>query len=123
AYREHSGNRSIWIDNHTVSLDLEGFSVIGKPDRVDLNESDQNGSGLFIIDYKSSGHVPHGSEIVQDLYRLQLPIYAIALQRTSQKPVIGVQFVEFDRRNTRSRGIFFKPWNGSWNGEGKNCTN
>jgi ATP-dependent helicase/DNAse subunit B len=88
-------------------LDYPHFSLVGKPDRID-----QHKDGLFILDYKSSSAVPHGSEILQQRYRLQLPFYALAVKKRFNQPILGVQFVELNRKGARKSGILFKKHNG-----------
>jgi hypothetical protein len=93
-----------------LSLPAESpeFVIKGTPDRIDeLSE------GLWVMDYKtSSAPAPHGSEMLELGYRLQMPIYALATAQKTGKPVIGVQFVELNRKAGRSSGIFFKAYNG-----------
>jgi hypothetical protein len=45
-------------------------------------------------------------------YRLQLPFYALAARGSFHKPVLGLQFVELNRKGSRSSGVFFKKYNG-----------
>lgn len=107
-YARKSGARPVVLDEREFKLELEGGLVVrGKPDRVD-----ENGHGLFVIDYKSGGSLPNGTEMVESGYRLQLPFYALAASRALAKPVVGLQFVELNRKATRSSGIFFKEYNG-----------
>ena len=47
--------------------------VVGQPDRIDLHPD-----GYFVMDYKSGGQLPNGSEILEQGYRLQLGFYALA---------------------------------------------
>jgi hypothetical protein len=50
--------------------------------------------------------------MLENGYRLQLPFYAIAAQKKFSKPTLGFQFIQFDKKGTRSAGIFFKSHNG-----------
>ena len=51
-YVQHSQSKPILLDEGMVKLDLGDFSIIGQPDRVD-----ENSSGLFVIDYKTSSQI------------------------------------------------------------------
>lgn len=79
--------------------------IVGTPDRVDAY-----GDGLFVIDYKTSGRMPHASEILEKGYRLQLPFYAVALWKQGH-PVLGLQLIALDTEGSRSSGIFFEAFN------------
>src|SRR6185312_15119153 len=94
-------------DQRQFRIEFPKFVIRGKPDRID-----QHPEGVFIMDYKTSGGVPHGCEMVDEGYRLQLPFYALAVRKELNQAVLGVQFVELDRRGSRKSGIFFKPFNG-----------
>ncbi len=111
-YLQKSGARPASIEDSRFRLDYPGFSIVGQPDRID-----EHPEGLFVIDYKTSGSVPHGLEMVDRGYRVQLPFYAVAVQRQKSRPVLGVQFVELDRRGGRKSGIFFKEYNGKEEGK------
>lgn len=104
--------KTVALDNSNLRLDFPDFAVVGKPDRIDENEA-----GLFIIDYKSSSVSPHGCDMLEQGYRLQLPFYALAAQKQFKKDVTGVQFVELTRAAGRSRGMFFKDHNGKEDGK------
>jgi RecB family exonuclease len=95
------------LDDLTFKIYYPKFSIRGQPDRID-----QHKDGLFVMDYKTSGTVPHGSDMLERGYRLQLPFYALAISQKLKQPVIGLQFVELDRKGSRRSGIFFKKWNG-----------
>ena len=112
-YLQKSGARPVSLENLNLRLDYPGFSIVGQPDRVD-----QNQHGLFIMDYKTSGTIPHGTEMIEQGYRLQLPFYAVALRNIAdEQPVVGVQFIELDRKGGRKSGIFFKQFNGKESGK------
>jgi RecB family exonuclease len=106
-YYKKSGAKPMSLDDHSFQIEYSDFSIVGQPDRVDRHPD-----GLFILDYKSSGTVPHGSEMLEQGYRLQLPFYAVAVYRKTKQPILGVQFVELDRKGTRRNGVFFKQFNG-----------
>lgn len=106
-YVQRSQSTPILLDEGVVKLDLGDFAVVGQPDRVDENDA-----GLFVIDYKTSSASPHGSDMFEKGYRLQLPAYALALSAQFEKPIVGVQFVELTRKAGRSSGIFFNEFNG-----------
>jgi hypothetical protein len=106
-YLHRSGAQPMSLEESSFRLDYKDFSVIGQPDRIDRFKD-----GLFIIDYKTSGSVPHGVDMVEQGYRLQLPFYALAANKELNLPVFGVQFVEMDRKGSRKSGIFFKDFNG-----------
>ena len=110
-YVDRSGTHCLALDDLRLSLEYPGLSVIGTPDRVDQHED-----GIFIMDYKSSGALPHGSEMIEHGYRLQLPVYALAAFKRFQQPVLGVQFIELDRKGGRKSGIHFKKYNGKEKG-------
>jgi RecB family exonuclease len=110
-YLKRSGVTPASLDETQMTLDLDGVSIRGKPDRVDRHPD-----GWFVIDYKTSGTVAHGSEILENGYRLQLPFYALAVRKETQQSVLGVQFVELDRRGSRKSGIFFNTHNGKEEG-------
>jgi RecB family exonuclease len=95
------------LDEMTLRLHYPTFSIRGQPDRID-----QSQQGIFIIDYKSSGGIPHGTDMIEQAYRLQLPFYAIAAARQLNQDVLGVQFVELDKKGGRKSGILFKEFNG-----------
>jgi ATP-dependent helicase/DNAse subunit B len=83
------------------------FIVKGTPDRIE--ETDD---GLFVMDYKTASGSPSGTDMLELGYRLQLPFYAIAAETELKRPVLGVQFVELNRKGSRSSGIFFAKYNG-----------
>ncbi|MEO5969680.1 MAG: PD-(D/E)XK nuclease family protein [Bdellovibrionia bacterium] len=107
AYLKRSQARPVILENLDLRLDYSKFSILGQPDRID-----EHADGLFILDYKTSGTLPHGQDMLEMGYRLQLPFYAIAVRKKSGKPVLGVQFIELDKRGGRKSGIFFKKYNG-----------
>lgn len=106
-YQCRAGPRTVSLDDRELRLVVEGITIVGKPDRID--ETDD---GLFLIDYKTSGDLPSGTEMVERGYRLQLPFYALAARSELGKPVLGVQFAEISRKASRSNGIFFGRTNG-----------
>jgi hypothetical protein len=106
-FLERAGTEPISLDQRRFRMEFPHFAIIGKPDRID-----QHSEGVFVMDYKTSGGVPHGSEIVEQGYRLQLPFYALAVRRELNQSVLGVQFIELDRKGSRKSGIFFKQFNG-----------
>ncbi len=99
--------RPVSLDDLTLRVNYPDFSIRGKPDRID-----QGSEGLFIMDYKSAGTVPHGQDILEHGYRLQLPFYAIAAARQLNQEILGVQFVELDSKGARRSGIHFTEFNG-----------
>ncbi len=99
--------RTISLDDLTLRLRYPGFSIRGKPDRIDQSED-----GLLIMDYKTAGGVPHGQDILEYGYRLQLPFYAVAAARQLNQDVLGVQFIELDSKGGRKSGILFQEFNG-----------
>lgn len=110
-YTQRSGTNPVSLDDFRLKLDYSRFSIVGQPDRVD-----EHRDGLFILDYKTSGTLPHGTEMIEQGYRLQLPFYALAIENKMRRPVLGVQYVELDRKGGRKSGIFFKTWNGKEKG-------
>jgi hypothetical protein len=111
AYLERSGSRPKGLDHLELKLHYPKFSLGGQPDRID-----EHPEGLFIIDYKTSGTLAHGQDMVELGYRLQLPFYALALKKESNRPILGVQFIELDKKGGRKNGIFFNKYNGKAKG-------
>jgi len=99
--------RPVSLDDLTLRLNYSEFSIRGKPDRID-----QCDLGLMIFDYKTAGGVPHGTEILDYGYRLQLPFYAVAASHQFGQDVLGVQFIELDSKGGRKSGILFQEFNG-----------
>jgi hypothetical protein len=110
-YLKRSGVTPVSLDETQMILNLDGVSIRGKPDRVDRHRD-----GWFVLDYKTSGTVAHGIDILENGYRLQLPFYGLAVRKETQQAVLGVQFVELDRRGSRKSGIFFNTHNGKEEG-------
>jgi RecB family exonuclease len=106
-YVERARTRVLALENLELSVDYPGFSVRGKPDRID-----EHPDGLWVIDYKTSSSAPNGSVMLENGYRLQLPFYALAAQKKYSKPTLGLQFVQLDKKGTRTNGVYFKPHNG-----------
>ncbi len=110
-YLERAQTEPISLDSKHFQLQYPelspAFSIVGQPDRVDAHAE-----GLFIIDYKTSGTVPHGVDLVERGYRLQLPFYALAVRNQTGKSILGCQFIELDRKGSRKSGIFFPSYNG-----------
>ena len=95
------------LDSAYFSLKYDDVAIIGTPDRID-----EHPDGLFVMDYKTSSALPNGSDILEQGYRLQLPFYALAARASLRKPVLGVQFVELNKKGGRGAGIFFTRYNG-----------
>jgi ATP-dependent helicase/DNAse subunit B len=53
----------------------------GRVDRVDLTELDDGSVGFWVIDYKTGRSGYHTATDVQSLLKLQLPLYALAVER------------------------------------------
>jgi RecB family exonuclease len=106
-YRKRSGARTVSLDEAKLRMEFQEFCVTGTPDRID-----ETSDGLFVMDYKTSSALPNGTEMIEAGYRLQLPFYALAASKGAGKPVLGVQFIELNRKASRSSGIFFKKFNG-----------
>lgn len=103
-----SGARTIVMDDRLLTYRGQGYQIIGKPDRIDLNEK-----GAWIIDYKTSSSLPTGRDMVEKGARLQLPFYALAYrQEEASHAVCGVQFVVMKLSADRGKGIFFQDTNG-----------
>ena len=108
--REYYGrapSRIASLDSAYFRLIFDDVSIIGTPDRID-----EHPEGIFVMDYKTSSSLPNGSDMLELGYRLQLPFYALAARRSLEKPVLGVQFVELNKKGGRGSGIFFKKYNG-----------
>ncbi|MBI2712001.1 MAG: PD-(D/E)XK nuclease family protein [Bdellovibrio sp.] len=107
AYFEKSGAIPVSLDDTKLERVYEQFSILGQPDRIDRFEG-----GYFLMDYKSSGSLPNGTEMIERGYRLQLPFYGVAFSKTQQGSVCGLQFIELDSGAGRKSGILFKSYNG-----------
>jgi RecB family exonuclease len=95
------------LDSTRFKLSFDDVAIVGTPDRID-----EHPEGIFVLDYKTSSSLPNGTDMVELGYRLQLPFYALAASGSFHKPVLGLQFVELNRKGSRSSGIFFKKYNG-----------
>ncbi len=91
--------------------------IKAKPDRVDRLPE-----GLWIMDYKSGKNTPKARQMLEKGYRLQLPIYALAVAAHFREAVIGAQFVQLHRQGKRSDGIFFVRHNGKGPGKPTDLT-
>jgi ATP-dependent helicase/DNAse subunit B len=112
-YFTRSGARVVSMEDRKLKLEYDDFAIVGTPDRID-----EHPAGFFILDYKSSAaSLPTGAEMVDQGLRLQLPFYALATKRETGKQVAGLQFIELNRKAGRSRGIFFKEFNGKDRGK------
>lgn len=106
-YRERSGCTVFQLEGPLLEWIEEGIRIYGVPDRVDRHPD-----GLWIIDFKTEADLPHGDEMVDGGYRLQLPAYALAAQTQLGIPVLGVQFIRLREGAERYPGIFPKKYNG-----------
>jgi RecB family exonuclease len=106
-YIQRAHTRVLGLENIKFEVPFEGFKVVGEPDRID-----EHSEGLFILDYKTASTSPSGTDILENGYRLQLPFYAIASQKMFGKSTLGFQFVQLDKKGTRSAGLFFEGTNG-----------
>ena len=106
-YIQRAQTRVLALEDVELKVDYDGFSVRGNPDRID-----EHPDGLWIIDYKTSSSAPNGAAMIENGYRLQLPFYALAAQKHFSKAALGFQFVQLDKKGTRTNGAYFKPHNG-----------
>ncbi|MGK5085674.1 PD-(D/E)XK nuclease family protein [Bdellovibrionota bacterium FG-1] len=106
-YVARAPSHVVSLDDTKLRLDLGVASVVGIPDRID-----EHPEGLFVMDYKTSSALPNGTDMLELGYRLQLPFYALAARQQLGKSVLGVQFVELNRKGGRGNGVFFKRYNG-----------
>ena len=104
---QRAGTKPLALDNMELQEDYAGFAVRGKPDRID-----EHPDGLWIIDYKTSSSAPNGAAMLENGYRLQLPFYALTAQKKFGKAALGFQFVQLDRKGTRTNGAYFERHNG-----------
>jgi RecB family exonuclease len=111
-YFDRAPSKIASLDSRYFKLAFEDVSIVGTPDRID-----EHPDGIFVLDYKTSSSLPHGTDMVELGYRLQLPFYALAAQRELEKPVLGVQFVQLNKKGSRGSGIFFKKYNGKTPGK------
>lgn len=83
------------------SLELDGFDLHGKIDRID-----GVGSGQALIrDYKTGASVSSAADMKRDS-KLQLPLYMLAVRRLwGLEPVGGVYHALGDQRAERPRGL------------------
>jgi hypothetical protein len=116
-YVLRSGAKVLSLEGPSLRMEFPEYCIVGVPDRID-----EHNDGVFVIDFKTSSVLPKGNEILEQGYRLQLPFYALATQKEFGKQAIGVQFIELNKRASRSKGIFFKPWNGKEPGKLTNVT-
>ena len=100
---ERARTKVLGLENIKFEVPFEGFKVVGEPDRID-----EHPDGLFILDYKTASTSPSGTDILENGYRLQLPFYAIASQKMFGKSALGFQFVQLDKKGTRSAGSSLK---------------
>ncbi len=110
-YLERSQAKVLSLEGPELKLEFPQFEITGIPDRIDENEN-----GLFVMDYKTASQLPHGVEMIEAGYRLQLPFYAIAAQALFKKKVVGVQFIQLNKEASRGQGVFFSPYNGKHSG-------
>ncbi|MGK5087525.1 PD-(D/E)XK nuclease family protein [Bdellovibrionota bacterium FG-2] len=95
------------IDDMTLELEVGGVKITGRPDRIE-----ETREALLISDFKTSSALPHGADMLDLSYRLQLPFYALAAQKALHKPVLGIQFVELTKQGSRTKGVFFPEVSG-----------
>lgn len=106
-YFKRSQARVVSLDDRRLRFEAEGVTIVGTPDRID-----ETADGLFLMDYKSSGGLPNGTQMLEEGYRLQLPFYALAARGEFAKPITGVQFIELTDTGGRGSGVFFTRYNG-----------
>lgn len=111
-YRERSGSIPKYFEGPALKLDIGGLTIHGRPDRID-----EHAEGYFVIDYKTSSHVPSGEDMVNLGYRVQLPFYAIAFEKLFQKKMLAGQFVELTKDAKRTHGILPAALNGKKPGQ------
>ena len=108
---DRAQTKTVAIDDMTLELHIGDVTIKGRPDRIE-----ENAEALLISDFKTSSALPHGSDMLNLSYRLQLPFYALAAQKTLHKPVMGIQFVELTKQGTRTKGVFFPEVSGKQEG-------
>jgi len=91
--------------------EIAGYTVVGRPDRIDANEE-----GLFVIDFKTQSRLASGKDMIERGLRLQLPFYAIAASRQLGRPALGLQFIHLGTSGARNQGVFFAANNGKEEG-------
>jgi ATP-dependent helicase/DNAse subunit B len=99
----HSGSKIIALEGPQLSDRYSLTTLKGLPDRVD-----HYAKGLVLIDYKSSTDNPSAQEMMNEGYRLQLPFYALAAQKHFKIEPRALQFIAFDKKGTRTKGLFFR---------------
>lgn len=110
-YFERARAQTRSLDDTSLRYELPEATIVGTPDRID-----ETADGIFIMDYKTSGKIPSGTDMIELGYRLQLPFYALAARKELGKEALGVQFIQLDPRGGRSNGIFFPQYNGKESG-------
>ncbi len=103
------------LDQETLIYETPHAKLKGRPDQI---EETADGA-WFIKDYKASSasSLPTAAEMLENGYRLQLPLYALAALQMGAPEVQGVQFIALDPKGDRNRGVFFKKWNGKTEGK------
>ena len=105
-YRARS-KAEIVSQEEEITLKREGFTFKGRMDRVD-----QHADGLVLIDYKTGGAVPSGTQTLEKGKGLQLPAYALALRERKNQEVVSAQYLQLNTEKTnRNIGFLFQKWN------------
>jgi len=102
------------LDDRSLTYRSGSVVLKGRPDQIEVTEE----GAWFIKDYKASSasSLPTASDMLNLGYRLQLPIYALAALQNGAEEVRGIQFIALDAKGERTRGVFFKKFNGTESG-------
>lgn len=106
-YAQTSGAKVLSLEGPELRYSVAGVTIKGIPDRID-----EHPDGLVLMDYKTGGDSPQASQMIEQGYRLQLPIYALAARNTFGKVPAALTFIELKRKGSRARGLFFKQLSG-----------
>lgn len=95
-------------DDRFPAADLDGFSLHGRIDRIDVSADRQ----ALIRDYKLSSKVMAGKKLIEE-GKLQMPLYLLAARGFGLDPIGGLYSPLGATREDRPRGILNKDYKGS----------
>lgn len=109
--RDYQARYSARVKDSEIPLEFQmgDITLYGRADRIDETPQGE----LLVIDYKTGASNPHGQDVVEQGYALQLGFYAVAARRHFSKEVAAAQFIELNATGGRARGIFPKSRVGS----------
>ncbi len=95
-------------DDGFPAADLDGFSLHGRIDRIDVSADGR----ALIRDYKLSSKVIAGKKLVEE-GKLQMPLYLLAARGFGLDPIGGLYSPLAASREDRPRGLLNKDFKGS----------